>query len=131
MSWYAVKPEVTSNGTPGGDLEVTDAWNVRLWNDDLPNAVLDVDVYVEYVADAEMQPTGEYVVSAMLQYTICDDRERPGDTEHWADIEYDNDADPLGYTDIEPADSSAKRIAEDYARNADKYIIWDGEPFSR
>lgn len=131
--WYATDSEPRRNGTPGGDYEVSDAWNVRLFNDAMPTAVADVDYYVEQTRDGQGEvPAGpaEYGVAGMISYTVCTDRGDPGSTETWADIRYDNDADPLGYEDIEKADKAARFQAERWIGNAAKFMAWDGEPFS-
>ena len=130
--WYAIDTEPVRNGTPGGDDEVTDAWNVWLHNDSLPHAVVDVDYFAEHPGrgsgtDNYTDPP-EYVVTGMLQFTICTDRSDPGGAEEWADIEYDNDADPLGYDDLGEADKAARYQAERGIRNASAFMAWDGQP---
>lgn len=127
--WYAIDDKPVRNGVPSGDYEVTEAWNVRLHNDALPNAVVDADYFVERtMAEAEGDPP-EYAVTGMIQFTICDDRDDPGGTETWADIEYDNDADPLAYSNIREADEAARGQAQRWIEMADKFMQWDGQPF--
>lgn len=132
--WYAIDSRPVRNGVPGGDYEVTDAWNVRLHNDALPHALVDADYFVEALPTTEDgvhagPVVTEYAVTGMVRLTICDDREDPGRTETWADIQYDNDADPLAYSAIENADSAAKFQAERWVQMADKFMQWDGKPF--
>lgn len=133
--WYAIDTEPVRNGNPGGDDEVTDAWNVRLHNDALPHAVVDVDYFAEWPGrgsgtDNYTDPA-EYVVTGMIQFTVCTDREDPGGTETWADISYDTEADPLAYDDLDKADQAARYQARRWIRMAAMFMTWDGEPFRR
>lgn len=129
--WYAIDAEPRRSGTPGGDYEVTDSWNVRLHNDALPGAVVDVDYYVERThpqnSEVPNEPP-EYGVTGIIHYTLCTDRNDPGGTETWADIQYDNDADPLAYDDIEEADQAASHQAWRWIRQAGMFMAWDGQP---
>ena len=128
--WYAVDNK--RNGTPGGDYQVTDSWNVRLYNDALPGAVVDVDYYAErsHPQNSEIPADPpEYGVTGMLQYTLCTDRDDPGGTETWADIQYDNEADPLAYGDLHKADQAARFQASRWVRHAAMFMEWDGKPF--
>jgi hypothetical protein len=114
---------------------VTEEWNVRLRNDALPNAVVDVSYCAEWPGRGSgtdnYDDPPEYVVTGVIQFTVCDDPEDPGDTETWADLEYDNDADPLAYADPDKADEAAKFQAQRWIWDAGKFMTWDGEPFCR
>jgi hypothetical protein len=131
-TWHAIGTEPVRNGVPGGDYEVTDAWNVRLRNDALPNAVVDVDYWVDRLhygnPEVPSEPP-EYGITGMIQFTICTGPDDPGGTETWGGIQYDNDADPLGYDDPDKADKAARFQAERWIAMADKFMIWDGRPF--
>jgi len=130
--WYATDAEPRRNGTPGGDYQVADAWNVRLLNDAIPGAVVDVDYFAERSQQDQSEvpsEPAEYGVTSMISYTVCTDRDDPGGTETWAGIRYDYEADPLGYDDTEKADKAARFQAERWIADAAEFMQWDGKPF--
>jgi len=129
--WHAIDTEPQRNGASFGDNQAADNWGVRLRNDALPNAVVDVDYCAEFTRAEEEGDDPEYAVTGMIHFTVCDDPDDPGGTETWADIEYDYDADPLGYTDLAEADQAAKFQAQRWIWDAGKFLVWDGQPFSR
>lgn len=130
--WYVNGTEPVRNGTPGGDYEVADSWHVELRNDAHPDAVVDVDYYAERPVNGASEipaEPGEYVVTGMLSYILCTDRENPGSTQTWGRILYDRKADALAYDDISEADQAARFQAARWVGQAAMFMSWDAKPF--
>jgi hypothetical protein len=88
-----------------GDIQVGDSFSVRLFNDADPEAVVDVTAY----AVAYDHSPGEFHAQVQVEWWICGDRTRPGDTEQWSDTRY---FDIGSYRDEPTATDHAQVIAE-------------------
>jgi len=127
-TWTPVEPKVTRGGDAGGDIAVAEAWELRFWNDAVPDGVITMWIYAIDHALKTFPPKGpsQFGVQVQAEFTVCSDREHPGDTERWADATYD-DA-PGRYPTAEAADRAARNLASQYAASR-KPANWDGKPW--
>lgn len=120
--WREMAPAgVGSNGTCGGDVQVTDSYSRRfaMVRPDGTWAVITYDWYgiaegVEITAETEAQ-----VVEQQIEFLIVGD---PHELDYsiWEDDSYDKEYDP------EPTEDGVRKHAEEFTVDL---IEWDGEQF--
>lgn len=124
---------VSQGGDVGGDIQAADSYDIRFIHPDLPRAVITVWVYPVVRSDEQFDhdpPAGPFMIQVQTEYTICDDPKRPGDTEEWADADYEDL--PAEYASLRSAERDAARIADQFdARKRLPARNWDGEVFRR
>jgi hypothetical protein len=118
--WRSVERRPRVGPDVGGDIQAGDSWDIRFWRDDRPQSVVTVWIYpVQY----QNQPG--YRVQVQTEVTICTDRNRPGDTERWADAVYRDE--PGEHRNLKDAGRAARALAERYAADRAHVTNWDGQ----
>lgn len=122
LEWRKVEPRISKGADVGGDIQVTDAWDVRFRPVDEPSDGLHALVTVyHYGVCRDDKQVGEYWVQRQVEYMICTDPADPGDTEVWCDYDFDD----LGevFRNKRDVAKAARTAAEETDA---EYITWDG-----
>lgn len=107
----------------GAGIRRGDSYSVRFRHPDLPGAVI---TRTAYAVESE-QHLGEFYVQVQTELTLCTDPERPGDTETWSRVDYD-DWDRTWRTAAEAEEDARGRTIGEIVENA--YCLnWDGKPW--
>jgi hypothetical protein len=127
-TWTPEIPQISRGGDVGGDIQIGESWQLRFWNDTVPDGVIDVFIYVIDHALKTFPPEGpsEFGLQVQSEFTVCRDRTRPGDTEEWSDATYDDL--PERYPGPQTAEVAARKLAAQYAAWKEP-ANWDGEPW--
>lgn len=128
QGWRPDGPMRHDSGDVGGDVQAGPSHSLRFVHDTIGGAVVEVYTYAARNTGNGIGRDGAdeekpFWADCLVQFTVCDDVERPGDTETWADVKYEN-ADPYTYSTKDEADTAAQNYL---ARYGD--IDWDGQPF--
>lgn len=122
-------------GQPGGDVQVGNAYSIRLENRELDQKSEEghvhlVTVYVYPEGSEQPEMPGEVdptTLSLVMQtgFLVCTDRDDPGGTEVWSDYQYDT-LDTRALRSVVDAECVAQDVLRTF--NPERYICWDGGP---
>lgn len=123
------------DGQLGGDTQVGKACSIRLENRELDEEVgggrvhlVTVHVYPEgserLETPGEVDPTSLSLVM-QTEFMVCTDRDDPGSSEVWSDLQYDT-LDTRTFRSIAEAENAALGVLARFDPERD--IHWDGEP---
>lgn len=121
--WQPDGSGVRPGGDCGGDRQHGESYSVRFRHPGLPGAVI---TRAAYAVESGKRP-GRFHVQVQTEFTLCTDPDRPGDTETWSDVTYD-DWDRTWRTAAEAEADARDRVTAEVIRDA--YCLnWEGEPW--
>jgi hypothetical protein len=126
---------MTDDGQPGGDVQVGKACSIRLENRELDaekggGHIHLVTVYVYPEGSERPETPGEVDPTSLslvmqTEFMVCTDRDDPGSSEVWADLQYDI-LDTRAFRSIAEAGNVALGVLARFDPERD--IHWDGGP---